>query len=96
MTTKQIRIAMAEVDGQTRRIFHKGLPNYPFNLNAVREVEKKLSITEFREYHTILCKTKDPDRTTPMNPNEYVKMILTFTASERCEAILRLKGLWKE
>ncbi len=66
------------------------LPNYLSDLNAVHELEKKLFLTfdDWSDYTTELS------RITP-DSWSYVKSLTGASAAQRCEAILRVKGIWK-
>lgn len=67
------------------------VPNYPFDLNACAEMEMALNwdeqlSTEADRYRYELTKVCGNDR----------DLIHVATALQRCEAYLRVKGLWEE
>lgn len=84
------------------------LPNYPFDLNAVNGVEKKLNLWHRRYYCDQLnriCLFVDGDTQKGMvtvSPvgdyhdadEEFV--VISATALQRCTAILKTLGKWKE
>jgi hypothetical protein len=93
MTTTEIRIAMAELEGWKRRnnwapFMDKGdargelVPDYCNDLNAVHRVEELLNSNQWEQWHLIVSQWTD-------NPSH-------ATARQRCEAILRTAGKWKE
>ena len=61
------------------------VPNYPFDLNAMHEVEKVLTNEQLEVYCNILHK-----------PNHGVYWAIHATASQRAEAFLRTIGKWEE
>ena len=105
MTDDQIRIAIAEWCGW--RSYHDclhilywneslgeliqdaymshALPDYPNDLNAVHEAEKKLDVNPWQQYINLL-----PDII------EDWRSPIHATARQRCEALLKTVGLWKE
>jgi hypothetical protein len=70
--------------------FH--LPNWPEDLNAVHELEKTLTHNERFQFYKELLSVGNRDAS---NGND-VKNSIHATALQRCEAYLRLKGLWQE
>ena len=66
------------------------VPNYLNDLNAIHELEKKLTEEVWKYY---------PYRLMQVTKNFYVSgrlLLLHATASQRCEAILRATGRWVE
>jgi hypothetical protein len=61
------------------------LPDYPNDLNAVHEAEKKLDVNPWQQYINLL-----PDII------EDWRSPIHATARQRCEALLKTVGLWKE
>jgi hypothetical protein len=106
MTDTEIRIAMAELEGwshlravpslgDVRGVPTTGYrgsyigesgdawtPDYPNDLNAVHRVEELLNSNQWEQWHRIVSQWTD-------NPSH-------ATARQRCEAILRTAGKWKE
>lgn len=74
-----------EEDGKTGWIDEDDLPNYPFDLNAVHELEKKVHDEKWISYVKLLAKAC-----------EYQKGFCHATAAQRCEALLKTLGLWEE
>lgn len=72
------------------------VPNYPFDLNACAEFEKTLYPDRAEHYYNTLRAV--------ITNNEYHGVMegyngwfmLHATALQRCEAYLRVKGLWEE
>ena len=96
MNPEQQQIAIAEAHGRVQRpdgswfpigkdYGSAGIPNYPFDLNAMHEVEKVLTNEQLEVYCNILHK-----------PNHGVYWAIHSTASQRAEAFLRTIGKWKE
>ena len=112
MTNEEIRIAMAEVDGLKFPYgiqFSKDgrawdlhaspafCPNYPEDLNAVHKVEKKLSAREKGDYASRLFSICNvPGANTEQQERDGWFIHIHATAPQRCEAILRTLGKWKE
>lgn len=71
-------------DDSGRLIPTSMLPNYPFDLNACAEFETSMTPDEFNDYREILYEIC----------GAYSAIIAT--ALQRCEAYLRVKGLWEE
>ena len=99
MTKKEMRIAIAEACGWERFVpqnpsvyMHRSdsleahiVPNYPEDLNAMHEAEKKLSLEERH-----IC-----DRERRMvSVGEW--LVPTATVGQRAEAFLRTIGKWKD
>jgi hypothetical protein len=68
------------------------LPDYLTDLNAVHELEAKLSTTH--EEHEVVYFT--PEVWRQYVHEVYTKYGICATAAQRCEALLRTLGLWKE
>jgi hypothetical protein len=47
------------------------------------------TLVNFRKYHDNLCQICEPARTTPMIPDEYVKMLLHVTYEQRIIALAK-------
>jgi hypothetical protein len=103
MTPEQQRVAIAEVCGkwhsgwpheyinQADRLRH--IPNYPFDLNAMHEVEQVLTDDQWPIY-------RDEIRLVVLGPirmvSDWCKSDIHATASQRAEAFLRTIGKWEE
>jgi hypothetical protein len=81
----------------------KGVPDYLNDLNAVHRVEMVLTNNQRRTYAEILVQVHplqyDPtNRPITGDHDGYMKLFLiaNMTARQRCEAILRTVGKWKE
>ena len=106
MTDDQIRIAIAEWCGWKFIVSHDVMgkavpdrwikdemeyfedhpfPDYPNDLNAVHEAEKKLDVNPWQQYINLL-----PDII------EDWRSPIHATAHQRCEALLKTIGKWKE
>src|SRR5689334_14950756 len=66
------------------------LPDYLYDLNAMHEAEKLLSVKQQHRYGRIL---HGMYKRSDMHPCYFA---LTATATHRAEAFLRTLGLWKE
>ena len=84
--------AWSHSDG--RRVTLVNLPRYLYDLNAMHDAEKVLTLEhEVDFYNTIAgIVQRGCDRTPP----NLSFLILHATASQRCEAFLRTLGLWEE
>lgn len=101
MNEQQQRIAIAKVRGWEKAdhlglgwwrnpnektvCFESELPNYPFDLNAMHEVEKVLGLKYdqwTRELRTICARDR--------------RCVESATAAQRAEAFLKTLGLWEE
>jgi hypothetical protein len=72
---------------------YKDIPDYPNDLNAVHEAEKSLDRFQVSEYGIELCRVmKLPD----INGEICWGSLVMATARQRCEALLKTVGLWKE
>lgn len=71
--------------GETVRSYHN-TENYPRDLNAIAEAEKTLSTIEHELFRGALYEICERDE----------RKWISATASQRAEAFLRAKGLWKE
>ena len=109
MTPEQIRIAVAEACGY--KVFSWGIehpdgttqgrgydrvesliPDYPADLNAIHEAEMTLNQEEYSKFtdflYDIECRAVESEKRR--------WAWLSSPALARCEAFLRVKGLWKE
>lgn len=102
MTDQDITIAMAEFDGYVRKNGHEyirpdgtdcliyDLPDYLIDLNAVHEVEKKFwdgdsnedQWEQYTKWLDIICEREE-------------NCSIRASALQRCEAVLRTIGKWK-
>ncbi len=107
MTNEQMRIAIAKEIGlhsilaTTARDANDQLvavPNYPEDLNACYEMEKALTHGECVLYNQRLNDSQAEDAQERNGDNQYPAQDFWFhaTARQRCEAFLKVKGLWKE
>jgi hypothetical protein len=81
------------------------VPNWPEDLNAVHELEQYLGSGECERYaHALITviseqavKSFGPEARLAVEGNFGKYWMMAFaTAPQRCEAYLRVKGLWKE
>ena len=97
MTTKQQRIAIAEVCKVELRLVGDSpitsgewKPDYPNDLNAMHEAEKLLLETDkwntYEDYLCVVCS----------RINEFPQELTHATAAQRAEAFLRTIGMWAE
>lgn len=80
-------------------------PNFPSDLNAMHGVEKDLEnagwlCSYLRQLH-LVCNGREllmQGSTSLCNPLSFKQLaeLIHATAAQRCEAYLRVKGLWKE
>lgn len=100
MTDNEIREALAETQGYERRadgfwrevghVGSCGIPDYPSDLNACAQFEATLSRDERITYRKFLYLVVLDDPNNPDNDTTFA------TPPQRCEAFLRVKGLWRE
>jgi hypothetical protein len=69
------------------------------DLNACHEMEEMLTVEESKTYVDLfdsVCggELEMPDMAD--SPQQYLYWCVHATAAQRCEAFLRVKGLWKE
>lgn len=69
------------------------LPNYCGNLYAVHELEKKLTKPQRVQYTQHLIDVVGAEWTDDLGE---VFLVAHATSMERCEALLRMAGLWEE
>jgi hypothetical protein len=110
MTPNEINIAIAEWCGwKYERLpkacvwispaddgWHESPPNYHADLNAIAEAEKKLDYMtgQLGDYHAALgqiCRKLNEGKPMSQWQHEY-----RATAPQRCEALLKTIGKWKE
>lgn len=89
-----------EKGGMRASIVSNTLPNYPNDLNAVHELEKKLNEVQKTVYGETLVKVEIVDwgyypGEAEINWNSICDL-LSATASQRCEALLRTLNLWRD
>lgn len=71
------------------------IPDFPNDLNACAEFEKTL--TEDEQGHYIGHLLEDvSEETCDLNPRKAEWHVTHAFAAQRCEAFLRVKGLWKD
>lgn len=71
-------------------------PDYPSDLNAVHELEKKLTMEQARKYNEILCKLVIPPKVLfAPSPHSF---LYHSSAAQRCEALCRVlfPERWKD
>jgi len=76
----------------------KPFPNYPNDLNAMHEAEKRLTPNQLSVYVRELCRVHFPhsaDTVTPVMSWAAMSMLTTSTAAQRAEAFLKTIGKWK-
>lgn len=77
----------------------ESLPDYLSDLNAVRDLEQKLTNAQRRYYAKMLISVH-PLHYDPIEASDdgYMKLFLIahMDAAQRCEALLKTIGLWKE
>jgi len=66
------------------------IPNYPADLNACAEMEAGLTTEDLIEYAEWLGADRHE------MPSKSWVILLRATPLQRCEAFLRVKGLWRE
>lgn len=66
-------------------------PDYPSDLNAVRELEKKLTDAQWYAWLYVVEKMSGLRGAVPL-----AEWVAKMTAAQRCEAILKALGLWEE
>jgi hypothetical protein len=71
------------------------LPDYVHDLNAVHEIEKKLNIKQQVWYLQKLTQVRFKEGVSGMICCMIDKTAFA-TAAQRCEALLKILGLWKE
>jgi hypothetical protein len=114
MNPEQQQIAIAEAHGRVQRpdgswfpigkdYGSAGIPNYPFDLNAMHEVEKFILSTDlYIQYVNYLFRSVGLNRTYYMGatpevfPADRQFAVFHATAAQRAEAFLRTIGKWKE
>jgi hypothetical protein len=95
MKPEQQRIAIAVACGWLKVHGHSvaGIPDYPFDLNAMHEVEKVLTDDQWPIY-------RDEIRLVVLGPirmvSDWCKSDIHATAAQRAEAFLRTIGKWEE
>jgi hypothetical protein len=78
------------------------LPNFPGDLNAVREAEAKLhSLKMWSSYGRYLYRAvhgqyPNSDQMVGHSENSIAFGLISATAPQRCEALLRTVGLWED
>lgn len=72
------------------------VPNYPEDLDAIHEVEKSLTEDEGTQYFSELETICQRDMLESGSKHWLCFLTLHATALQRCEAYLRVKGIWKE
>jgi len=76
------------IDGK----YLRAVPDYLTDLNAMHEAERRLTIESFAKYESRLCESVDA---TGQDPDVWF-YVLTATAAQRAEALLRTIGKWTE
>jgi hypothetical protein len=95
MTPEAIRITIAESLGwlsPAKKLF-ASIPNWPEDLNAVHELEKTLTEDEQFKFRILLSKNSDGRKAVFLTVEAAT---CHATALQRCEAYLRVKGLWMD
>lgn len=76
------------IDVDDARTWH-WLPDYLNDLNPCAEMEKTLDAVQLEEYRRQLaCFFTD-------HPDDGIRFAIHATAAQRCEAFLKVKGLWE-
>lgn len=75
---------------------HTYLPNYPRDLNAIREAWATLSDAEKRKFYSILSNLPGMCRLVSKNVLSQDYLVIGATAFQWTGAYLRLKGLYKD
>lgn len=77
--------------------FYENIPNYVFDLNAVRQVEDRLiKIHKFEEYVNMLNIIVIRDASINYPDSPHMKNLIHASSEQKCEAILRVMDLWVE
>lgn len=72
-----------------------GLPDYPNDLNAMHEAEKTLNPNEQNEYYEHSLREVTGYGLMSIR-HQNTRKIVSADARQRCEALLRTWGLWKD
>jgi hypothetical protein len=96
-TDTQLKQALAKMLPEKLEYKWNGLyHNLPHTQEAVSNTELlhlcwlvEETLVNFRKYHDNLCQICEPARTTPMIPDEYVKMLLHATYKQRVIALVK-------
>jgi hypothetical protein len=106
MTPLEINKAIAEACGHSYHkpspqeiasgSYYQYEPNYHGDLNAMHEAEETLSHDEQLEYAELLTSNLSEEFCDLEGTREHVFACARFTAAQRAEAFLRVKGLWRE
>lgn len=83
--------------GKGRTVMYRGrVPNYPGDLNAMRQVELHLLKDKslWRTYHMWLCKLQLMTPVTSIKENFHA--VVTASAEQKSQAFLRTVGKWDE
>ena len=113
MTPDKLNLALAKWDGWTCRNCGNGpdkctgcdfddypsyvIPSYTADLNAVHELEKKLTFTQALSYYRIirdLFAVVLGPKGSVIGVNDFA--VLHATALQRCEALARTLGIWED
>lgn len=104
MTPEAQRIAIAESYGLDVKVCgihlqrdccrRKRMPDFLNDLNACAEMEKTLSEDECEGYHSAIDSILGRDDGQFNYPAQ--SYFFHATAAQRCEAFLRVKGLWQD
>jgi len=70
---------------------YRELPEYTIDLNAMAEAEARLTTGQLDRYADIAC-----DMVADGDPDPNITGLITLTAAQRAEALLRTLNLWKE
>lgn len=65
-------------------------PDYYSSLDACAEFERSLTRSEMWDYQQSFCESNSE-----YDADEYHVTLIKLTAPQRCEAYLKVKGLWK-
>lgn len=85
------------VDGRLGWLVRVKIPNYCADLNACADFERTLNSTELTLYHGRIPEIVLRDwRASPVDQPRGFSYPQSATALQRCEAYLRVKGLWVE
>lgn len=108
MTDQEINDRMAELHGwKAHPRFHDNIiapdgthwersviPRYLYDLNAVAQVEEKLTEEQWKQYVDLLASANG----NAPHPNWYTeaRAAVSATARQRCAALLKVHGKWRD
>jgi hypothetical protein len=107
MNPEQQQIAIAKAHGRVQRpdgswfpigkdYGSAGIPNYPFDLNAMHEAVSIFDYDQADQFEDHLCDICKRSNDEKENPAPWRFAVVNATASQRAEAFLRTIGKWEE